>query len=140
LRGYYNALHRCQGAQYYEQSDPDITSWLEYYLQGVAIAFERVKENALAAARKDTPGKTRLPAGVLQKIGPRERVLLTHFTKNLQIRSKDVCGLFDINERTARDLLGRWIEEGILQKQGTGNRNAYYVLTLALPATVRLVL
>jgi Fic family protein len=129
LKGYYNALHRCQGMYYYDQPDPDITSWLEYFLQGVVIAFEQVKDNALAAARKNGPDESHLPADVLQKIGPREHILLSHFEKNLQIRSKDICRLFDINERTARDLLGKWIEEGILQKQGSGNRNAYYVLT-----------
>jgi Fic family protein len=129
LRGYYNALHRCQGMHYYDQPDPDITSWLEYFLQGVVNAFEQVKDNALAAARKDSPDEANLPADILQKIGPRERILLSHFEKNLQIRSKDICRLFDINERTARDLLGKWIKEGILQKKGSGNRNAYYVLT-----------
>jgi Fic family protein len=114
---------------YYDQPDPDITSWLEYFLQGVVNAFEQVKDNALAAARKDSPDEANLPADILQKIGPRERILLSHFEKNLQIRSKDICRLFDINERTARDLLGKWIKEGILQKKGSGNRNAYYVLT-----------
>lgn len=128
LRGYYTALHRCQGSHYDEQADPDITSWLDYFLTGAAIAFERVKEEALAASRKSDAGGSSLPAEALQKIGPRERVLLLHFKDNLRIRTKEICGLFGINERTARDLTQKWIEWGILQRQGSGNRNAYYVL------------
>jgi len=129
LRGYYDALHRCQGPVYYNRPDPDITSWLDYFLMGAAIAFEKVKEAALAATRQALPEP--LPTEALQKIGPRERVLLLHFKKNLQLRSKDVCGLFQINERSARDLIDRWIKAGILQRQGAGNRNAYYILSPA---------
>jgi hypothetical protein len=99
LRGYYQALHQCQGTRYYNQPQSDITSWLEYFIAGAAAEFARVKDNALAASRVNPPDGVTLPVGELQKIGPRERLLLTYFKGNLQIRCKDVCGLFQINER-----------------------------------------
>jgi len=129
LRGYYQALHQCQGTRYYNQPQSDITSWLEYFIAGAAAEFARVKDNALAASRVNPPDGVTLPVGELQKIGPRERLLLTYFKGNLQIRCKDVCGLFQINERTSRDLIRQWIQAGILQRQGAGNRNAFYILS-----------
>ena len=46
LLGYYNALQRCHGLHYDDDSNPDITQWLEYFIKGVAIVFEDVKQKA----------------------------------------------------------------------------------------------
>jgi len=129
LKGYYDALHECQGVHYYDNPNPDITLWLEYFLNGAAIIFERVKEKALLASQKRLSPQSGKDVELLQKIGPRERRVLTHFRKNLQIRTKNLCTLFGIKERTARDLLGKWMEAGLIKKQGAGKRDAYYVLT-----------
>jgi len=102
---------------------------LEYFLNGAAIVFERVKEKALAAAKKpQTPQSTR-DIELLQKIGPRERRALAYFGKNLQLRTKNLCSMFKIKERAARDLLTKWMELGLIEKQGSGKRDAYYVLS-----------
>ena len=66
---------------------------------------------------------------LLQKIGPREKRVVVYFRKNLQLRTKNLCALFRIKERAARDLLARWIDQGLIKKQGSGKRDAYYVLS-----------
>ncbi len=66
---------------------------------------------------------------LLQTIGPREKRLLSYFRKHAQLRTKNVCTLFHIKDRSARDLILKWIEEGLIDRKGTGNRNAYYVLS-----------
>lgn len=129
LRGYYNALHRCQGVHYYNNPDPEITPWLDYFLNGAAVTFERVKEKALASVQKTKGPQTEKDIGLLQKIGPRERRVLSFFGKNLQLRTRNLCSLFNIKERAARDLLVKWIESGLIEKQGSGKRDAYYVLS-----------
>lgn len=129
LKGYYNALHHCQGVHYYNNPDPDITPWLDYFLNGAAITFERVKEKALDAAKKRQAPHGKQNVELLQKVGPRERRVLTYFGKNLQLRTKNLCSLFNIKERAARDLLTKWMEMGLIQKQGSGKRDAYYVLS-----------
>jgi Fic family protein len=128
LKGYYDTLHQCQGIHYYDKPNPDITLWMEYFIKGAAIVFERVKEKAFSADKKRQPPQSEKDLELLQKIGPRERRVLTFFGKNLQLRTKNLCGLFGIKERAARDLAMKWIEFGLIEKKGSGNRDAYYVL------------
>ena len=129
LKGYYDALHKCQGVHYYDKPNPDITLWLEYFLKGAAIVFDQVKEKALEATGKPLPKKTDKDVKLLQKIGPREKRVLAYFQKHLQLKTKNLCTIFQIKDRAARDLLTKWIDEGLIEKQGSGNRNAYYVLS-----------
>ncbi len=129
LRGYYNTLHQCQGVHYHDNPNPDISVWLEYFLNGAAIVFERVKEKALAAAKKKPPPQSKKDIERMQKIGPRERRVLAYFGKNLQLRTRNLCSLFGIKERAARDLLAKWMELGLIEKQGSGKRDAYYILS-----------
>jgi Fic family protein len=129
LKGYYGALHLCQGTHYYENPNPDITPWMEYFLKGAAIVFERVKEKALEASKTRLAPFSPNDAELLQKIGPRERRVLAYFRKNSQLRTKNLCSLFDVKERAARDLLTKWMGLGLIQKRGTGKRDAHYVLS-----------
>ena len=129
LKGYYNALHHCQGVHYYNHPNPEITPWLDYFLSGAAITFERVKERALASVQKAKAPQSKKDIELLQKVGPRERRALSYFRKNLQLRTKNLCSLFNIKERSARDLLAKWMESGLIKKQGSGKRDSYYVLT-----------
>jgi len=129
LKGYYDALHHCQGLHYYNKPNPDITTWLEYFLKGGAVIFDGVKEKALEATKKHLPTKSKKDMDLLQKIGPREKRVMAYFQKNLQLRTKNLCVIFRIKERAARDLLAKWIEQGLIAKQGSGKRDAYYVLT-----------
>ncbi len=137
LKGYYNALHACQGVHYYDKPNPDITLWLEYFLKGAAIVFEQVKEKALEATKKPSPQKSAKEMKLLQKIGPREKRVLAYFQKHLQLKTKNLCAMFQIKERAARDLLAKWIDEGLIEKQGSGNRDAYYVLSLDYRRLIR---
>lgn len=129
LKGYYDALHQCQGVHYYDNPNPDITVWLEYFLKGAAIVFEGVKEKGLAATKKRQAPESGRDIELLQKIGPRERRVLAYFRKSLQIRTKNICTLFGVKERSARDLLAKWMDLGLIEKKGSGNRDAYYVLS-----------
>jgi len=129
LNGYYDALHQCQGVHYYNNPNPDITVWLEYFLKGAAIIFEQVKEKALEKAQKQQPARSEKDIRLLEKIGPREKRILAYFQKNLQLKTRNLCVFFNIKERAARDLLAKWMDQGLVEKQGSGKRNAYYVLS-----------
>jgi predicted HTH transcriptional regulator len=102
---------------------------MEYFLKGAAIVFERVKEKALEASKTRLAPFSPNDAELLQKIGPRERRVLAYFRKNSQLRTKNLCSLFDVKERAARDLLTKWMGLGLIQKRGTGKRDAHYVLS-----------
>ena len=126
---YYGELQKCQGKNYYDNPDADITSWLEYFIYGAAVVFEEVKNKAVESGEKRA---VKLPEGkirLLENIGPRERKLLKFFQDNMQLRTRDVAKIFKIKDRSARDLIKKWIELKLLRRRGSGKRNAYYVLS-----------
>ena len=102
--------------------------------------FEQVKEKVLSARKLADPsfGGKAAKEGLskegdtdrklLEIIGPRERALLHYFKKNSQIRRKNLCAMFHIKDRAAINLIQRWIGLGLLKRQGSGFRDAYYVL------------
>ena len=129
LKGYYDTLHKCQGVYYYDNPNPDITFWLDYFVKGVAIVFEEVKEKALALNKKDVPEPSLKDVKLLEAVGPREKRLLGFFRSHLQLRTKDLCHIFHVKERTARDLLIKWTKDGFIKRRGTAKKDAYYVLS-----------
>lgn len=130
LLGYYNALQRSHGLHYYDAANPDITQWLEYFIKGVAIVFEDVKQKVQEAAKQGTSQQqTKIDRNLIENIGPREKRVLNYFRKTSQMRRKNLCILFAIKDRTAGDLLKKWVRMGIIQRKGSGFRDAYYVLS-----------
>lgn len=125
---YYQELQNCQGHNYYDRPDADITSWLEYFIYGVAVVFEEVKNKAVEANKKFRLEVPEQNIDLLENIGQRERNLLKFFKKEAQLRTKDVGKLFRIKDRSARDLIKRWTDMNLLERKGTGDKNAYYVL------------
>ena len=73
LQGYYRALQKCHGLHYYDFKNPDVTSWLSYFVKGAAIVFEDVKEKVLKAAKEGLPREGSQDRKLLETIGPRER-------------------------------------------------------------------
>jgi len=126
---YYQELQNCQGHNYYNRPNADITSWLEYFICGVAVVFEEVKNKAVEANEKSRSEVPKQNIDLLENIGQRERNLLKFFKKEAQLRTKDVSKLFRIKDRSARDLIKRWLDMELLERKGTGDKNAYYVLT-----------
>ena len=129
LQGYYRALQKSHGVHYYDHPDPDISSWLLYFVKGVAIVFEEVKENVLKAVKEGPAKESGAGRKLREAIGPRERRLLHYFKKNSQLRRKNLCTMFRIKDRAAINLIQKWIRLGMIKKQGTGFRDAYYILS-----------
>ncbi len=128
LQGYYRALQKNHGTHFYDYPNPDISSWLLYFVKGVAIVFEEVKEKVLKAAKEGLTIESGTDRKLLEAIGPRERRLLHYFKKNSQLRRKNLCTMFHIKDRAAINLIQKWINLGLIKRQGSGFRDAYYVL------------
>lgn len=126
---YYMELQKCHGHNYYDRPNADITSWLEYFIYGVAVVFEEVKNKAVEVNKKSRLKVPKQNIELLENIGQRERKVLKFFQKEAQLRTKDVSKWFRIKDRSARDLIKKWIEMDFIERRGTGDRNAYYVLT-----------
>jgi Fic family protein len=111
LSAYYDALSVGPSHNYYEgRAKSDITKWVDYFCQGVADSFERVKRRAQEAA--DAGGNDQSPQ--LRKLDARQRKALELFRQSDVITSRDVEQLFGISQRTARNILSRWVEDGFV--------------------------
>ena len=76
LMGYYRALQRVHGLHYGDVPIPDVTSWLLYFVKGVAIVFEDLKEKVLNVAKEGRREESLSDRKLLEVIGPREKRLL----------------------------------------------------------------
>ena len=83
---------------------------MDYFCHGVADSFENVKKRAQEAA--DTGAADESPQ--LRKLDPRQRKALELFLNSEVITSRDVQTLFAISQRTARNLLAAWAENGFV--------------------------
>jgi Fic family protein len=111
LGAYYEALTIGPSHNYYMgRAKADITKWVEYFCDGVADSFENVKKRAEEAA--GTGAKDYSP--LLRRLDPRQRKALELFRDSETITSRDIEKLFTTSQRTARNLLGAWVEKGFL--------------------------
>jgi Fic family protein len=111
LSAYYDALTIGPSHNYYEgRAKSDITKWVDYFCRGVAESFENVKNRAQQAA--ESGQKDESPQ--LRKLDARQRKALELFRLNDAITSRDVESVFTVSQRTARNILSGWVDQGFL--------------------------
>lgn len=111
LKGYYDALSTSESHNYYMgRVDADITVWIQYFIEGMAVAFEKVKTRALEAAQEGA--KDQSP--VLRTLDARKRKVLTLFQDRDEIKTPDIGELFNVKPRTSTAICQKWIEEGFI--------------------------
>lgn len=111
LQAYYDALTVGPSHNYYMgREKADITGWLEYFINGMVDAFEKVQAQAKAAGDNSEDDASPM----LRQLGPRQRKALTLFVRQELIASIDIAKLFNFAPRTARALLGQWVKNGFL--------------------------
>ncbi len=126
LQAYYDVLTIGPSHNYYlGREKADITGWLEYFINGMADAFEKVQAQAGAAA--DNAEGDASP--ILRQLDPRQRKALTIFARQELITSTDLAGLFNFAPRTARALLGQWVKKGFLAVADPSKKARKYKLS-----------
>ncbi len=127
LEGYYNALvthphHNC----YFGRNEADITSWLDYFLRGMARIFEQVAEEVARhlAGNDSSDGSDEL----LRQLDVRARRILSLFLDQETIGSGEVAKTLGVSTRQARNLLAQWVEDGWLEIADPSKRGRSYVL------------
>ncbi len=76
LGAYYEAISIGDSHNYYMgRADADITKWLEYFVEGMAVSFENVLKRMTEAHNKGISDQSH----VIRKLDPRQRKLLTLF-------------------------------------------------------------
>ncbi len=126
LESYYDALMTHPHHNYYfGRHESEITSWLDYFLRGMAFIFERVGERI----QEETVTKTDPQIlSLLRPLDHRARRVLGLFNMQDLIQTSDVANLLGISERQTRDLLKGWVADGWLETANPSKRGRKYRL------------
>ncbi len=126
LEGYYNALQVHPAHNYYDgRAFAEMTSWLDYFVKGMAAVFESVAGEIRARALK--PDKKSDQA--LRKLDRRARIVLGLFSKQETVTANDVALSLGLSPRQARELLAEWTEAGWLEIGNAARKSRRYHLS-----------
>ena len=127
LQSYYHALVTHPHHNYYfGRNEAEITSWLEYFLEGMAVVFERVAEQVREQITEESPDREAMR--LLRSLDHRARRVIGLFATQDLIKSKEVANLLGISVRRTRTLLSGWVEDGWLEVADPSRRGRKYSL------------
>lgn len=125
LNAYYEAISIGTSHNYYEgRAEADITPWIEYFIEGMAVAFEHVLAQMNSAIQQGLPDQT----DILRTLDPRKRKALELFEQNTTITAKQIGDLFGFKPRTSAQLCKNWVEDGFLEIADFSNKGRKYRL------------
>jgi len=126
LDGYYAALVTHPHHNYYEgRADAEVTTWLAYFLKGMASVFEAVAQEV---RDKSSQGE-RSVNPLLLRLDRRGRMVLGLFDRQAEITANDVANVLDLSPRQARDLLSKWVNDGWLEMSEPARKSRRYRLS-----------
>lgn len=126
LNAYYAALQTHPHHNYYYGRDKaDITSWLEYFINGVAEAFEKVNKQAI---KQTIQGFTADKSPLIRELDIKQRKVLELFTEFSEVDSLQISEILKISAQSARALLRQWIAENFLQYTNESKKARKYML------------
>ena len=116
-QAYYRALRSV------DQKTLDLTTWLEYFIEGVNVGIEAVKKRVIKLSserlRKAKSGQIALTERQMQ--------IMEHINLNGKITNKDIRGMFKISPQAAHKEINKLVKLGIVKTEGKG-RGLYYDL------------
>jgi Fic family protein len=125
LPAYYRAISVGSSHNYYMgRAEADITGWIEYFLEGMAIAFEHVIKHMRHAEIKGLADHSTL----IKNLDPRQRRVLELFQSFNTVTAQQVGDLFGFKQRTGAQLCHDWVQEGFLEVENPANKNRSYKL------------
>ncbi len=126
LPSYYDALVTHPHHNYYEGRDKaPVTTWLEYFVRGMADIFRQVSAVVTDLQTEETLTEDPL----LRELDHRARRVLALFARQTTIRSADVAGILGVSQRQARELLAGWVQVGWLVVVDPSKRARKYGLS-----------
>lgn len=121
LAAYYASLALGPSHNYYfGRHEADVTTWLEYFVDGVLKSFSAVAE------------RTKSEVFNAPKIMPeiyldqRKRQFLERLPYQAFVKSKDLAELFGLSDRAARNLAQKWVDEGFLTVENPSKKSRLY--------------
>lgn len=126
LAAYYEAISIGESHNYYMgRAEADITKWVEYFVEGMAVAFENVLKRMTEAESQGSADQSTL----IKKLDPRQRKVLSLFQEFEVVTSKQIGELFGFKPRTSAQICKDWVESGFLEIVDSSNRGRKYRLS-----------
>ena len=112
---YYRAI------QAVREHDMDMTPWLEYFIGGLKVQMQEVRDRGEAAIRKEIVLEKAVNIG----LNKRQRKALTHLTRHADISRSEYVKLFEVSLRTANYDLALLEENNLIERMGLGRAIRY---------------
>ncbi len=126
LQAYYDAIAIGPSHNYYfGREETDITSWIEYFCEGMLEGFQVALNQAKKAMRREFR-EVLLERGRLSKS---QSALLEFFNYHDTLTAHDVEHLLRVSGRTARDRVKKWVDEGFLVVDNPSKKKRSYRLS-----------
>lgn len=126
LLAYYAAISVGPSHNYYEgRAQADITDWVEYFVAGMASAFETVMKHMNYSAISGESDQTDL----LRKLDPKQRRVLELFQLHATVTAAQIGKLFEFKPRTSAQLCQDWVADGFLVIVDSSNKKRSYGLS-----------
>ena len=112
---YYKALKSV------DQETLDLTGWLEYFTEGVAVSIKAVRDKVVGLSKDIKYLKER---GQVALTG-RQMEIVEHIIEKGNITNRDIRKMFDISNRAAMDGVSKLIDMKVLKRVGKGRSTKY---------------
>lgn len=122
---YYQAIGIDETKKYYaSRPQADITPWIEYFVEGMAVACEKAVQQITEKSKR-----TFIIRDIaLHNLDPRQRKSLELFQEYNTITARQVGELFGFKPRTSAQLCHTWVEQGFLEIANASNKGRTYRL------------
>jgi Fic family protein len=125
LLGYYRAISIGPSHNYYfGRAESDITDWIEYFIQGMAFACEKVVTQMITSSKRGEKDYS----GLLSALSPKQRKALELFKTHNIITAKQIGDLFGFKPRTSTALCKQWVDDKFLEIVDPSNKARKYRL------------
>jgi Fic family protein len=133
LQEYYEALTIGPSHNYYlGRAQADITRWIGYFVEGMAVSFQKVEAQARAETGRGGSDQTR----ALRKLDARQRRALELFERSQEATSEDIGDLFGLRARAAAALCQNWVKNGFLIVGNPSKKSRSYRLAAEYEALI----
>jgi Fic family protein len=124
LGAYHEAISIGESHNYYMgRAEADITKWVEYFVDGMAVSFENVLKRMDEV--QDSPDQST----AMRKLDPKQRKALELFHEFETVTSRQIGELFGFKPRTSAALCANWVESGFLIIVDSSNKGRKYKLS-----------
>ena len=128
LESYYKAISVGDSHNYYMgRAEADISHWIEYFCQGMADSFSKVK----VSAQKLKNHQDQKP--LLRELDQKQKQVLSLFEKSRFITTTELSTFLQIHRRTALNICKKWVEDEFLISQGEHKSRKYELAQKWLP-------